>query len=326
MRQAIRRSLCAGERIGRLLAATGILGWAATVLFLEHPNSARADEPHSGMTFQECPACPAMIVIPAGHFTMTRKAAIDGRKDDDPEGAPKRQPAREVDIKNAFALGIYPVTREEFSVFVRETHRTIEPGCYVQKDGVWILDESKNWIHPGFVQTDRHPVTCVSWNDAQEYVQWLNRKQHDSPQKIPNSGLYRLPTWEEIEYATGSGTTTPYYWGDQPQRDKANYGAEQCLPCSPKKEGADHWLYTSPVGSFPPNGFGLYDTAGNIHQWFQRCQPDSSATPPKVCRSQGLHGGSWLTDPEYLRTGHFSTADVRHRNNHIGFRVARPLS
>ena len=306
------------------------IGWAligayATAYAAGQPQVASSGL-SAGMRFQECPACPLMTVIPAGRFTMTRKSATDGRRDDDPEGTPKTRPAREVTIGSAFAIGVYPVTVQEFDVFVRDTHRPVEQGCYVQNEGTWVFDASKDWSHPGFTQSPRHPVTCVSWNDAQDYVQWLNGKSQESASKSAGMGRYRLPTWEEIEYAAAAGTTTSYYWGDQPQRDKANYGRDRCLPCGPYAQGADRWLYTSPVGSFPPNAFGLYDMAGNVWQWAQRCQPDPGSMPPKVCRSQVLHGGSWLSNPEYLRTGEYSLADVRHRNYHIGFRVLRTLS
>ncbi len=270
--------------------------------------------------FQECAACPAMTVIPPGHFTMTRKRPRDGRKDDDPEGVPKGLPAREVNIERAFAMGIYPVTRREFSVFVRETHRVVEAGCYVQNGGVWVLDEHEGWSDPGYTQTPRDPVTCVSWNDARDYSQWLNQKERGVAHRVGSSVVYRLPTWEEIEYAAGAGSASLYYWGDQPQRSRANYGAERCLPCRPQKQGADRWLYTSPVGSFPPNAFGLHDMAGNVWQWAQRCGPEGPQ-----CSSQALHGGSWLTNPEYLSTGEYGLADPRHRNYQIGFRVAATL-
>ena len=280
----------------------------------------------SGISFRDCPQCPALMIIPSGRFTMTRKRARDGRKDDDPEGFSKTQPAREVIIDEAFAIGIYPVTRYEFSIFIRETHRAIEKGCHVQRDGVWILDDSKDWIDPGFAQTPRDPVTCVSWEDAQAYIQWLNGKIGGAARSDSDSGPYRAPTWEEAEYAAGAGAVTPYYWGQRADHDQANYGADKCLPCRPKRQGADRWLYTSPVGSFPPNAFGLYDMAGNVWQWAQRCRPDAKDSSPGVCRSQVLHGGSWLTNPEYLLTGEYSYADARHRNNEIGFRVAKTLA
>jgi formylglycine-generating enzyme required for sulfatase activity len=284
------------------------------------------DSPRSGAKFRGCSDCPEMIVIPSGTFTMTRKKARDGRRDDDPEGWPKTKPAREVTIEHSFALGIYPVTRHEFEIYTRNAGRTFEKGCGVQMEGVWILDETKDWDHPGFSQTPRDPVTCVNWSDAQDYVRWLNAQLDKSAQAALTKGSYRLPTWEEIEYAAGAGITSPYYWGERAEHDRANYGADECLPCRPRRDGADRWFYTSPVGSFPPNAWGLYDMAGNVWQWAQSCRPDPNATPPKTCRTQILHGGSWLTSPENLMTGAYSTAVSGFRSNHIGFRVAMTLN
>jgi formylglycine-generating enzyme required for sulfatase activity len=280
--------------------------------------------PGAGERFQECSQCPTMTVVPAGHFTMTRKVAGDGRKDDDPEGMRKTRPEREVDIPVPFGLGIYPLSLHEYRIFSRETRRHVERGCHIQYQGVWVIDETKNWQNPGFAQTEADPVVCVSWNDALDYIRWLNGTAHTSSyDDAPNP--YRLPTWEEIEYATRAGTTTLYYWGDTPRRDQANYGKTKCLPCGPMQKGADRWSYTSPVGSFPPNSWGLYDMAGNVWQWVDSCRSDPNAMPPRKCRVQVLHGGSWLTNPEYLQPGDAGSAAPQHRNNAIGFRVARTL-
>lgn len=290
------------------------------------PGSAAAAEPPNpptGAPFRECPQCPSMTVVPAGHFTMARKRARDGRKDDDPEGALKTLPEREFDIA-AFALGTYPVTRREYATFVRGTRRAVQPGCHLQHEGVWILDPTKDWGHPGFSQTEQDPVVCVNWNDAQDYVRWLNAKERPFPyDDTPDP--YRLPTWEEKEYATGAGATSLYYWGDVPRRDHANYGKATCFPCGPMREGADQWLYTSPIGSFPPNPWGLFDMAGNVWQWVESCRTYMRERPVSECHSRVIHGGSWLTNPEYLQTGERSGATIDHRDNEIGFRVARTL-
>jgi formylglycine-generating enzyme required for sulfatase activity len=177
--------------------------------------------PGAGERFQECAQCPPVTVVPAGHFTMTRKPANDGRKDDDPEGIRKTRPERAVDIPIPFGLGTYPVTRREYGIFVKETHRPVEGGCHTQYQGVWVPDATKDWRHPGFDQTEDDPVVCVSWHDALDYIRWLNESalaaRYDDALRP-----YRLPTWEEIEYATRAGTATIYYWGDTPRRDQAN--------------------------------------------------------------------------------------------------------
>jgi len=275
--------------------------------------------------FQECPQCPSVTVIPAGHFTMTYKEASDGRKEDDPEGQRKTHPARPVDLPVPFGLGTYPVTRRQYGIFVRETHRAIEKGCHVRQQGVWVPDETLDWQHPGFSQTEEDPVVCVSWNDAQDYIHWLNEQARAAPYDAA-PGPYRLPTWEELEYATRAGTSTLYYWGNAPRRDQANYGQASCLPCGPQQQGSDQWLNTSPVGSFPANPWGLYDMAGNVWQWMEGCHGDPNSRPPMTCPFQLLHGGSWLTSPEYLQTGARSYALLPHRNYEVGFRIARTLA
>jgi len=294
------------------------------LLFAYSGSASAVGESRAGERFQECPQCPSMTIVPGGHFTMTRKVAGDGRKADDPEGMRKIRPERAVDIPLAFGLGTYLVSLREYRIFVRETNRHVKTGCHIQYQGVWVIDETKDWQNPGFAQTEADPVVCVSWNDAQDYIGWLNGTAHASSfDDAPNP--YRLPTWEEIEYATRAGTTTLYYWGDTPRRDRANYGKSKCLPCGPMQEGADRWPYTSPVGSFPSNPWGLFDMAGNVWEWVDSCRADPIAMPPRQCRAQVLHGGSWLTNSEYLQTGEKSTAAPQHRNNEIGFRVARTL-
>jgi formylglycine-generating enzyme required for sulfatase activity len=289
----------------------------------------------TGAQFRECADCPQMIVIPAGRFTMSGKTASDGRADDDPEGIPKSAAAREVGIDAAFAAGIYDVTVGEFGDFVRASGWSGEAGCRVWNGRAWLDDKERDWRSPGFRQTARDPVVCVSWNDAQAYVQWLNRKVR-TPREGSDpvgSGFYRLLTWEESEYATGGGATTAYYWSSEPRHDRANYGADDCFPCRPARYAQDRWLYTSPAGSFPPNAFGLYDMAGNVWQWTENCVRGSPTglrwdplEPAESCRSSAIHGGSWLTGPQYLRTGEYALSERTNHNTQTGFRVARTLT
>lgn len=168
---------------------------------------------------------------------------------------------------------------------------------------------------------------CVNWDDAQAYVQWLNRKTEVSGPSVgkPVAEAYRLLSWEEAEYAARSGATTAYYWGNQAARDKANYGADGCFPCQGARQDADRWRYTSPVGSFPPNMFGLYDMAGDVWQWTDGCFPHRDGPPTTGCRYGILHGGSWLDNPEYLHTAEYVVNDRLNRNTATGFRVARTL-
>ena len=115
------------------------------------------------------------------------------------------------------------------------------------------------WDTPGFTQTDRHPVTCVSWNDAKAFIEWLNKK---------GKGRFRLPTEAEWEYACRAGTTTIRFWGDG-ENEACKYAN---VAGSDEQETVqlelaffdceDGYSWTAPVGSFRPNPFGLYDMLG----------------------------------------------------------------
>lgn len=290
-------------------------------------NNGQMESRQPGTQFRECPQCPEMIVVPTGSFTMMGKSTTDGapgRHEMTDQGILATKHA--VSIGQAFAFGTYDVTRDEYAAFVRETGRPAEAGCYTWQKDVWVNDAKLNWSNPGFAQTHRDPVVCVSRADAEAYVHWLNGKVARPGQSNGDTatGPYRLPRWEEAEYAANGGAASAYYWGDQPSREKANYGEDQCFPCGPARQGKDRWLYTSPVGSFPPNAFGLYDMAGNVWQWTDDCWP--KLAPPYTCLWGVARGGSWLDNPEYLRTDAFEGLDRRNRNNAAGFRVARSLN
>jgi formylglycine-generating enzyme required for sulfatase activity len=268
-----------------------------------------------------------MVVVPAGTFSMGTD-----RVDIEPDG--REGPPHTVSLAKPFALGVYAVTRGEFAQFVHATGYRTKKGCNgVDSEGRWVRNPAKIWRNPGFTQTDRDPVVCVSWNDAQAYISWLNAKVGAND---PRYGRYRLPSEAEWEYAARAGSATPYYWGPGASHDQANYGIEDCGPCGAKKEGRDQWYFTSPVGSFPPNAFGLYDALGNVWQWTQDCMhygfqgapPDGSAwmtDTDRACYNRILRGGSWL-DPGILLTvfvrNPWSPDDHNYAN---GFRVARTL-
>jgi formylglycine-generating enzyme required for sulfatase activity len=168
----------------------------------------------------------------------------------------------------------------------------------------------------------RRPVVDVSWDDAQEYVRWLSRK---------TGHTYRLPTEAEWEYAARAGTTTAYYWGDA-------FAGGQCAGCG---NGGK----TAPVGSFPPNPWGLFDMAGNVYQWTQdRWHPDYTGAPADGSAWETgerpyrvVRGGNWDYSPKRpgrLRTAHRAESTVTGQclsdqwseicgvHDRVGFRVA----
>lgn len=244
----------------------------------------------------------------------------DGRPDHPDQGHLASD--HSVVLPRPLAVGTYPVTRREYGQFVQETGRR-GGGCYGWNGITWTEAADRDWRRPGFTQTQRDPVVCVNYSDAESYAEWLNSKVAATIRRpgIKVHGPYRLPTWDEAEYAAAAGTTTTFYWGEIPSRSAANYGKDDCFPCGPDRGDRDRWLFTSPVGAFPPNQFGLFDTAGNVFEWLDDCYPKVPA--PSSCLYGPARGGSWLTSFEYLRTDEFMLLERANRNTNTGFRVVR---
>jgi formylglycine-generating enzyme required for sulfatase activity len=155
-------------------------------------------------------------------------------------------------------------------------------------------------------------VVCVNWNDAQAYAKWLSEKTGQG---------YRLPSEAEWEYAARAGSTTARYFADDTICEFANvrdrsakqiYSAGQFFDCD------DGFVHTAPVGTFPPNGFGLYDVLGNVWQWVEDCWTPSYAGAP----ADG--SASWSTNERGAYTlGFRASSPPGWRFDVFGFRVAR---
>ena len=120
-----------------------------------------------------------------------------------------------------FSIGKYEVTRGEYAAFVKDSGRPAGGNCETISPKTEILEHepSATWEKPGFAQTDRDPVVCVSWEDAKAYAGWLSKK---------TGKHYRLLSESEWEYAARAGTTTHYWWGDDPAlKCKYANGADQ---------------------------------------------------------------------------------------------------
>jgi formylglycine-generating enzyme required for sulfatase activity len=275
--------------------------------------------------FRECIDCPEMVVLPSGSFMMGSSADEKGRNDD--EG-----PQHRVEIPEIFAVGRFHVTVDQFAAFVRATGYSAGSECRTFEDNKFENRTGRSWQNPGISQTGAHPATCLSWNDARSYVAWLS-KTTDRP--------YRLLSEAEWEYAARAGTTTRYYFGDD-ERDMCRYGngldetAKAAVPAVrdwdvlPCKDG---FAFTSPVGTFPANAFGLADMLGNASTWVADCQKDSylgapsdsSAVTSGDCARRMLRGGSWISIPRGLRSAYRSGYTPSLRFSLNGLRVARTL-
>jgi formylglycine-generating enzyme required for sulfatase activity len=208
---------------------------------------------------------------------------------------PYEKPERTLSVKRPFAIGRREVTFAEWDLCADAG------ACKHRPDD------------RGWGRGDR-PVINVSWDDAKLYIAWLSQR---TGQK------YRLPSEAEWEYAARAGTKTPFWWG----RDGGT-GRAQCDNCV---SAATH--QTAPVGSFRPNGFGLYDTSGNAAEWVEDCWNDNYRSAPRDttpwttgdCRLRVLRGGNFNSKATEVRsTARFRyDVDVRYVAN--GFRVVREL-
>jgi formylglycine-generating enzyme required for sulfatase activity len=252
----------------------------------------------AGSVIRDCPdLCPPRGLISAGEFRMGSPIEEDGR--DHQEG-----PMHKVRIGYSFLVGRYDVTVGEFSAFVKETG--YDAG---RCDGKADL----SWRNPGFPQDDASPVVCVNFADAQAYAAWLSKKTRHT---------YRLLSEAEYEYVNRAGTRTAFWWGPKVGVNHAN-----CAACG---SVWDH-NRTSPVGGFPPNRFGLYDTTGNVYAWVSDCWNDIYDNAPVDgapnrqgdCSMRGLRGGGWGSGVPHIRAA-FRLADPSGaRYDNMGFRLAR---
>lgn len=250
----------------------------------------------SNAAIWDAPELPEMMLIPAGSFLMGSPPGERGRKAD--EG-----PQHRVEIRRSFAMSRDLVTFNEWDACVAEG------GCrqYTPSDVHWGRGE--------------RPVVNVSWSDAQNYIAWLNGKTGKS---------YRLPSEAEWEYAARAGTSTPYYQGYSLTTDQANYDGVDY-----PRDGSSgiYRQTTTPVGSFPPNGFGLTDMEGNVWEWTEDCwdadyrgaPSDGTARTSGDCNRRVVRSGAFNNTPLYARSAFRFWEVGQLRSAFIGFRVARDL-
>ena len=197
---------------------------------------------------------------------------------------------------NSFGLSKYEVTFEEYDRFTNATGRPPTKDNGRGRGG--------------------RPVINVSWEDAVAYARWLSTETGES---------YRLPSEAEWEYAARAGTERAYGWGNMIGRNRAN-----CDGCGSQWDDRQ----SAPVGSFSPNGWGVYDMHGNVWEWVQDCWNESYRRAPMDgaawergdCARRVGRGGSWYSYPVALRSANRSGSSSANRNDSYGFRVARTIS
>jgi serine/threonine protein kinase/formylglycine-generating enzyme required for sulfatase activity len=177
-----------------------------------------------------------------------------------------------VRITHPCYFGVYEVTRGQFAQFVAATHFLTlaedAPGAIILENAEqptkWLPAGMSTWRDPGFPQEDDHPVVQIAWNDAVSFCEWLSKKEGKK---------YRLPTEAEWEYACRAGTMSRYYNGSDLEAvtEIANVADASAMKVFPRwnesVKSSDGYVYTSPVGRFRPNNFGLFDMIGNAAEW-----------------------------------------------------------
>lgn len=293
--------------------------------------------------FKDCSDsfCPEMTVIPAGSFLMGGNINEQEQQNVPAQSRPYELPQHLVQVEKPFAMSTYETTIAQFQAFQKETGWEVE-GCrnWETRNGVfnmWYRDDL-NPNNSGMNQTSQDPVVCVRREDGREFAKWLSKKTGQT---------YRLPTEVEWEYAARAGTTTAYYWGDDLNLDQACKYANVLDPSTaaalPQTSGwslfkcTDGYAFTSPVGKFLPNNFGLYDMSANAREWVDDCWHSNYENAPSVNRRWGeenngqcnfpvLRGGAWIYNTYNVRTA-YRNAYVTSQARSImwGFRLVREI-
>lgn len=278
-------------------------------------------EPKTAFSQQAISSIPAeMVLVPAG---KVRIGAEDGFSHELPQFWAKVE---------SFLMDKSPVTVAQFREFVKATGYKTEAekfgnaGVINEETGKqWILVEGANWEYPlGKSQpkaSDNHPVTQVSWNDANAYAKWIGK---------------RLPCEIEWEHAArnAKNTRTKYPWGEEIQSN-GKWNANVWQGKFPVKNFVeDTYPYTSPVGKFGKTALGLTDMSGNVWEWTSNKKFDyaslflKDASAVSISEEYAERGGSFLCEPTWChgyrvsgRSGSTSETSLFH----LGFRCVKDI-
>jgi formylglycine-generating enzyme required for sulfatase activity len=213
-----------------------------------------------------------------------------------------------------YYIGKFEVTNAQFKAFCDETG-------YPHPDAEWSPDGIRT--APDLSEKPLYPVVGINWEDAVAYCRWLSQKTGKN---------YRLPTeaeWEKAARGGIEGRNNP--WGDEEYdaggHYRANCGSDSDNDRIRNKDG---FLYTAPVGSFPPNGYGLYDMAGNVWEWcadsydenYYSRSPETNPRGPDSGEKRVLRGGSWFGGPARMQCAARLWNYPLIRYASTGFRVA----
>lgn len=297
----------------------------------------------------------AFVPIPAGEFEMGSDEPAAALQRDFPFLDEARHadladetPRHRVRITRAFLMGKHEVTVAQFRRFIEASGHV--PESVADGTGGYGYDASRatdpnhrgdafagrsprySWRDPGFAQGDDHPVTNVTWNDAQAMARWLSAQE---------GRRYRLPTEAEWEYACRAGSTTRFHTGDAPATlaGSANLFDAAAAPLWPRwrdraQPHDDGFAFTAPVGRFAPNAWGIHDMHGNVWEWtadlygdttYAATGPHVDPTGPADGHLRVRRGGSWHTWPFYARCAFRNWNTPGTRYPLVGFRLVLEL-
>ena len=209
----------------------------------------------------------------------------------------EERPRHNVNVKK-FAFSKYEITFEQYEKFAAATGRRIPDNLYLDKA--------------------THPVLFVTWDDAFYYTQWLSEQ---------TGSEYRLPTEAEWEYAAGVGNRSPYWWGYNMEPNMAHCARGCSTRFDPKKPTA--------IGSFDPNQFGVYDTAGNVAEWVEDCWHEDYTNAPTNgnkawvggdCVYRAVRGGAYSSPEDSIRHAKRDKFKSDQLYDHIGIRIVREIN
>ena len=238
----------------------------------------------TGVAFKDCRFCPEMVVVPKGAFIMGSTRLAE------------EQPKHPVFIKKPFAIGRYEITFDEWDACLRAGACTHNPDDHRWGKG-------------------RHPVVNIDYSMAQGYAKWISRITGYN---------YHLPSEAEWEYAARAGTTTAYWFGDDPDKEKMN-----CRNC--RGAWPDH--RNAPVGQYKPNPWGIYDMNGNAYEWVADCwfdtydgaPRDGSARLVPGCKDRVIRGGSWYYFSRQARSASRARNLGAVKSYWLSFRLVRDI-
>jgi sulfatase modifying factor 1 len=257
------------------------------------------------LAFLALAADPSFVTIPSGVYRVGSERLLDN-------------PRRNVKLK-AFEIARFDTTNADFAKFVAATGYVTDAERFHDamvfrpplKEFRWLQDRTAYWRFPngtsrgGITAKMDHPATCISFHDALQYCKWAG---------------VRLPTLDEWEVASRGGANTDYFFGATPARigEFANvwHGRNHL-----KADYSDGYMYTSPVGHFKANRYGLYDVYGNVFQFCSGRMPWDKS--PNRVHSRG---GSWWCSINaccFFNSVDIGTVDIRASFSNQGFRVAR---